>query len=114
LTKAVAIFDAASDRNRIGIRALALLARTEQQLGDLPAAAQHAQRAVALAREALAGFEHSEWLGSALVAQGLVDQAQGDQAAAQASWRAALVELRDSLGDAAPATEEARRLLAAQ
>lgn len=114
LQRAMAIFDADDNRNRIGIRALAWLARTEQQLGDLPAAAQHAQRAVKLAREALAGFEHSEWLGSALVAQGLVQQAQGDSAAAQATWRAALIELQDTLGDAAPATEEARRLLAAR
>ena len=112
LMRAVAIFDAASDRNPVSIRALTLLARVEQRLGEHAAAQTHAQTAVVRARAAMAGFTHSEWLGSALVAQGLVQQARGDASAAQASWRAAVVELQASLGDAAPATVEARRLLA--
>jgi tetratricopeptide (TPR) repeat protein len=112
LRRAVAIFDAAGARNRVGIFALTLLARTEQQLGDVDAAQAHAARAVTRAREALAGFAHSEWLGSALVAQGMVQQACGEAAAAQESWRAALAELQATVGDSAPATAEARRLLA--
>ncbi len=111
LVRAVAIFDAAADRNRIGIRALTLLARTELQLGELDAAEAHAGRAVTQAREAKAGFNHSEWMGSALVAQGMVQRARGDGAAAQASWRAALTELQASVGDSAPATLEIRQLL---
>ena len=113
LERAVAIFDAATDSNRAGIRALTLLARTEQQLGALDAAEAHAARAVAQARAALAGFPHSEWLGSALVAQGLVEQARGQPAAAQAAWRAAQVELQATAGAAAPASAEVARLLAA-
>jgi serine/threonine-protein kinase len=112
LRRAVAIFDAAKDRNRQIIRALGLLARTEQQLGDLDAAERHAAQAVAQARAALAGFAHSEWLGSALVAQGLVQRARGDATGAQATWRVALDELRATVGDAAPSVHEARRLLA--
>lgn len=112
LRHAVAIFDAATDRNRLGYRALILLARAELQLGETDAAQAAATQAVAGARRALGGFEHSEWLGSALVAQGLVQRARGEAAAAQASWQAALVELQASVGDTAPATVEVRRLLA--
>jgi eukaryotic-like serine/threonine-protein kinase len=112
LQRAVAIFEGASEKNPAGVRALALLARSEQQLGKLDAAQVHAERAVAQAREAMAGFEHSHWLGGALVALGLVQQSRGEFAAAQASWRAALDELQATLGESAPATEEVRRLLA--
>jgi serine/threonine protein kinase len=111
LQRAVAIFDAARQKNQLRIPALALLARTEQQLGDGEAAQAHAGRAVAQAREHLAGFGHSTWLGTALAAQGRVQQARGDAAAAQASWRAALAELQATAGDSAPATLEVRRLL---
>ena len=112
LLEAVALFEAAKERNRAGIRTLALLARTELQLGDLDAAEGHAVRAVSQAGEALAGFDHSEWLGSALVARGLVQQARGQAAAAEASWEAALTELQAAAGETATATVEARALLA--
>jgi tetratricopeptide (TPR) repeat protein len=111
LKQAVAIFDAASEVNLLVIRALTLLARTELQLGEIVAAQVDATRAVERAREALSGFEHSEWLGSALVARGLVQQAQHEVGPAEDSWRAALVELKATMGDAAPATVEARQLL---
>lgn len=113
LLEAVAIFDAAREPNRAEIRALALLARIELQLHDVDGAEAHAARAVAQAGEALAGFDHSEWMGSALVARGLVQQARGDSIAASTSWRAALVELQAAAGDSAPVTAEARALLAA-
>jgi serine/threonine protein kinase/tetratricopeptide (TPR) repeat protein len=112
LKRAVAVFDGAAERNRYGIRALTLLARTQLQLGEIDAAEANARRAVAQAREAMAGFAHSEWLGSALVAQGLVQQARGDALAAQASWQAARVELQATVGESAPATADVRRLLA--
>lgn len=112
LQQAVAIFDRADEKSRIGIRALTLLARTEHQLGEIDAAAAHADRAAAQARKALGGFAHSEWLGSALLVQGLVQQARGQSAAAAASWRAARVELQATAGDDAPASAEARQLLA--
>jgi tetratricopeptide (TPR) repeat protein len=112
LRRAIAIFDAAPEKNSGGLRALTLLARTEQQLGELDAAQAHANLAVATARKTMAGFAHSAWLGSALVAQGLVQRARGEAVAAQASWREALVELQEGMGDAAPPTAEVRRLLA--
>jgi serine/threonine-protein kinase len=112
LLRAVALFEVARDRNRLGIRALSLLARTEQQLGELDAAERHAAQAVAQAREALGGFAHSEWLGSALAAQGLVRHARGDAPGARAAWRDALGELQACVGEGAPATDEVLRLLA--
>jgi tetratricopeptide (TPR) repeat protein len=112
LERAVAIYETASEKNPTVIRALTLLARTELQLGERDAAQAHAERAIAQARNAMAGFEHSEWLGSALVAQGMVQHARGEIAAAQATWRAALVELQASVGDSALITTEVHRLLA--
>lgn len=112
LRQAVVILDASSRKNRRGFRALTLLARTELQLGELDVAHADATRAVAQAREALGGFEHSEWLGSALVALGMVQRARGDVTAARESLRAAVDQLHASHGDSSPATVEARRLLA--
>jgi tetratricopeptide (TPR) repeat protein len=100
------------EANVSAIQALILLTRAEQRLGDLASALRHAEQAIAGARKALTGFEHSRWLGSALAARGMVQQASGDVEAARASWRAALVELQATLGDKAPATEEVSRLLA--
>jgi len=110
LKRALAIFDSAGEARRSGIT-LALLARTELQLGDIDAALEHATQAVDRARDDLSGFAHSEWLGSALVARGLVQQARHDAGAARDSWRAALVELAPSVGETAPAFVEVRQLL---
>jgi eukaryotic-like serine/threonine-protein kinase len=112
LKQAVAIFDAATDKNSLGIRALCMLARAEHQLGDVDSAAANAARAVAQAREAMVGFEHSQWLGGALVVLGLVQQSRHEPAAAQATWRAALAEFQATLSESAPATDEVRRLMA--
>ena len=86
LTLAVAAYGS-PETNVNGINPLILLARAEQQLGDLASARRHAEQALAGARKAMTGFEHSRWLGSALVAQGLVQQASGEAEAATASWR---------------------------
>jgi eukaryotic-like serine/threonine-protein kinase len=110
LIRAVAVFAAADDRNPFGIRALTMLARTELRIGDLDAAQAHALAAVTQAREAMSGFEHSEWLGSALVAQGLVQRARGDENAARASWRPALAALSATVGESAPSYVEVRTL----
>jgi serine/threonine protein kinase len=112
LLRALAVFDAAPQKSQQRIYALALLARTELKLGNVDAAQAHAVRAVERAREHLAGFSHSTLLGTALLAQGMVQQARGEAAAAQQSWRAALTELQATAGDSAPATVEVRRLLA--
>jgi len=83
LQKAVALYDAAPDRNLNLVRALSALALAQQEAGDAAGARTSAARAVEVARKAAAGFEHSEWLGSALVAQATVHAAQGDGAGAR-------------------------------
>jgi len=112
LQLALSIFDDATAWNPNRVRALALLARVELQLGDTPSAARHADQAVAQARAALGGFAHSAWLGEALLVQGVVQNAEGDKIAAAATWREALMQLQDTIGDTAPATQEARSLIA--
>jgi tetratricopeptide (TPR) repeat protein len=112
LRNAIAIYDAAPDRSPGRTRALTLLARVEARQGDLAAAQTHATEAVAAARRVAAGFTTSEWIGSALLAQGIVAQARGDKVAAVAALGDALEQLRQSAGDAAPATREVEALLA--
>jgi eukaryotic-like serine/threonine-protein kinase len=113
LLHAVALFDAASDKTPLRIDALTLLAREESAAGDTAGAARHAALAVAQAREAAQGLASSEWLGQALLAEGVAQRAQGQGDRAQATLRAALEQLRRSAGDDAPATREATALLAA-
>jgi tetratricopeptide (TPR) repeat protein len=110
LQTALQRFEAAPDRPRQRIHALALLARVEQQLGDTAAARRHASDAVAAARTAATGFAHSEWLGHALLAQAVVLAAQGDADTARTALAEALPQLTESAGPDAPATPEARAL----
>lgn len=110
--RALAIFDAASDKNPLRIRALTLLSRSELEMGDPTDAAQHAALAVAQGREVSKGLSVTEWLGDALVAQARVKQAQNDKAGAGASLREGLAQLQGALGNDAPATREARTALA--
>ena len=112
LLRALVIFDAAPTPPPQRTRAAALLARTELALGHLDAATARVAQAVIQARVQAKGFAHSQWLGNALLAQGLVEQARGEATAAQASWREALAQLQATVGEMAPATAEARELLA--
>ena len=104
-------FDKAGETSPMRIRALALLARTEQQLGDAASASQHAQAAVAQGREAARGLAGSAWLGDALLAMGVVRRMQGDESAAKTALREALAQLHESVGDDAPAAREAQALM---
>ena len=113
LLRAIAIFDAARERSPLRIRGLALLARTELQLGDPAGAAAHAAEAVTRAREVSKDFAATQWLGEALTVHALVQRAQGHATEAQTALREALAQLQTALGDDAPATREARELLAA-
>jgi protein involved in temperature-dependent protein secretion len=108
---ALAFYDGAQDRNTGRVRALSSLARVEAQLGRLALAADYARSAVTAARTVSAGFANSEWLGSALLAQGIVLAAEGDNAASKAVLAQAVEQLRGALGDDAPATREARARL---
>jgi tetratricopeptide (TPR) repeat protein len=113
LSRAVAAFDAASDKTPLRIRALAQLARAESQAGDYAAASSHAAVAVAAAREAAKGFASADWLGEALLAQGVVLKAAREPAESNAALREAIVQLEGSVGADAPQTREARRLAGA-
>ena len=113
LYRALDICTAAGETGRLSIRVLTLLARTELRQGDAGMAEGHAELALTRARELTRGFEHNAWLGRALVARGLVQQAQGRSDAARASWREALGELGATLGPDAPDARAARQLLAA-
>jgi serine/threonine-protein kinase len=112
LTEAMALYDAAKDRNTGRVRALTLLARVETQLGRRDIAERHAERAVAAARSVSVGFAYSEWLGSALLAQGIVLESKGDAASAKTVLEQAREQLQNALGDDAPATREVRARLA--
>ncbi|MEK8029821.1 protein kinase [Ideonella sp. DXS29W] len=112
LKQAVDGFDAARDQSRMGIRALSLLARTQVQLGDLNAARSTADRAVNEAQASLAGFGHSEWLGSALAAKALVHQARGERLEAQQTRQQALEHLQATLNESSPALVELREQIA--
>jgi len=111
LQRALALFDAAPNKSSLRIEALALLAREEARLGNASEAARHATLAVTQAREAAEGLAASQWLGIALVAQGLAERAQGQSESARASLGAAVEQLRRSAGDEAPVTREASALL---
>ncbi|WP_374562912.1 protein kinase [Ideonella sp.] len=111
LERAMSIY-AQSDGGEPGrIRALTLLARSELQLGHTPAALAQAQRAVQEARAAAVGIAHSQWLGHALLAQGLALRAAADTRA-PAVLREALAQLQPTVGDRAAAVIELRGLLA--
>jgi serine/threonine-protein kinase len=111
LRQAMSIFEAGKAWNPNQLRTLTLLARTELQLGEGAAAAEYASQAVAQARAALGGFAQSAWLGEALLAQAEVQSAAGNKAV-RATLAEALTQLRETTGDAAPATREAKALLA--
>jgi serine/threonine protein kinase/tetratricopeptide (TPR) repeat protein len=109
LARAVATFDAASDRNPLRIRALTQLAALEQQT-DPAGASRHAELALAGARELSKGLASSAWLGSALATRAQIQLAQGDKASARATVQEAIVQLSGAAGDDAPATRDARAL----
>lgn len=112
LENAVTVFEAAPDRNLLVTRALSELAIAQQRSGDPQAASASAKKAVDIARRAATGFEHTNWLGGALLAQAVVLAEQGDPAAARTILAEARRQLAGSSGDAAPALQQAAALAA--
>ena len=102
LEGAVEKYEAAPDRNFNLVRAYAALAQAQQRSGDAASARRSADRAVDLARKAAAGFESSEWLGGALLAQATVLAAQGFRAAGQAALTESRKHLAGSAGARSP------------
>jgi serine/threonine-protein kinase len=102
LEEAVAMFDAAPDRNPTRVRAYCLLAIALDETGDQPRARELAARAVATARKMTMGVASSEWVGSALLAQARIHEHQGDLAGAREMAREARVHLDATVGMDAP------------
>jgi tetratricopeptide (TPR) repeat protein len=112
-TEAVEMYAAARDRSPLRIRALSLLASIRQQRGDLDSARRYAKEAVDAAQELSRGFMHSEWVGSALLAQAAVLRAQGDAGQARTLAGEAREHLVASAGPGAPVTKDAEALVEA-
>ncbi len=112
LRRALEVLDASTEHDSARVRVLALLVRVELQLSEQRAAMDHAVEAVAAARQDSEGFAYTEWLGVALLAQGIVQKESDAKADAQATLREALTQLQGAMGEDAPPTREARALLA--
>jgi serine/threonine-protein kinase len=97
----------ADERSPHLVRALSLLALAHEQAGDGPAARDSAARAVAVARAAMSGLRHSEWLGNALLAQARIHARQGDGAKAGEMLKEAREQLAGSIGEDSPAVRQA-------
>ena len=117
LARALASTDVAqtkdADKAPVRMRILVLLARADIALGELDAAAADAGRSMAAAEAATTGFTHTEWLGRALLARGLVERAQGRLAASRQTLQQALEHLRETTGEDSPGSVEARAALGA-
>ncbi len=107
---AVAHLDKASG-GKIAINVMAMigLARAEQALDQPDAAAAVLHRALLLAESFVEPGAPSYLVGLCRLAQGDGQLASGDQAAARASFDAALMHLRQTLGADHPAVHRARR-----
>ena len=107
IESALKIYASAKEVNGNEFRVMALRPSVDLLLGDKDSARQHAADAVRRAQEATKGFSSSAWLGSALLAQGLVYKAVGENESAMNILRQAADQLRESVGDDAPATRMA-------
>lgn len=92
---------------------LAGMARTELALGLQADALQHANLAVALARDRLhkLGITQSYWLGLVLMNQGVVALGAGQRALGEAALRESLEQMAATTGPANLITAEARQAL---
>ena len=107
IESALKIYASAKGVNANEFRVTTLRPGVDLLLGDKDAAREHAADAVGKAREAAKGFSSSAWLGNALLAQGLVYEADGENESAMSTLRQAADQLREAVGDDAPATRRA-------
>ncbi|MGL4573267.1 MAG: hypothetical protein ACRCV9_00595, partial [Burkholderiaceae bacterium] len=111
LAAALSTFDSAGDHNPARISTLALLAQAQLQLKEFARAKESAEAALEAARAASKGLAHTEWMGSALMAQGSVQRVQGDPNA-RATLQQALEHFEIAAGPEAPPIKELRAALA--
>jgi len=107
LQRALDIFNAASELRPSQVIAYSLLADCDQQLGDYAAAEQAATLALEKARAMRSGFEHTAWMGKALLAKAVVLSGRGDNAGALPLLFQARAELEDAVG---PETADLRKV----
>jgi hypothetical protein len=89
--------------------AYSLLADCDQQLGDNAAAEQAATQALEKAQAMRSGFEHTAWVGTALLAKAVALSGRGDNAGALPLLFQSRVELEDAAG---PESADLRKVTA--
>ena len=107
IESALKVFEAAKVMNPNELRVTSFRPTVDLLLGDKQAAALHAAEAVRRAKDASAGFSSSAWVGNALLTQALVFKASGEVQQATNTFRQAADQLRDAVGEDAPATRQA-------
>jgi len=91
---------------------LLVLARAENQRHAFDAGLAAAERALAIAGAGLGGYPHSRDVGLASLEVGVARSGRGEAAAGHEALRAAVTELRESVGADAPETRRAVERLA--
>jgi tetratricopeptide (TPR) repeat protein len=98
LQRGLDIFGATPEPRPSHVIAYSLLVDCDQQLGDSAAAEQAASLALEKARAIRGGFEHTAWMGKALLAKAVVLSGRGDNAGALPLLYQARAELEDAVG----------------
>jgi serine/threonine protein kinase len=111
LQRGLDIFNAAAEPRPSQVTAYSLLADCDQQLGDNAAAEQAATRALEKARAIGGGFEHTAWMGKALLAKAVVLSGRGDNAGALQVLFQARAELEDAVGPDSADLRKVRTLI---
>jgi serine/threonine-protein kinase len=112
LQRGLDIFNAASEpRTASQVIAYSLLADCDQQLGNNAAAEQAATLALEKARAMRGGFEHTAWMGKALLAKAVVLSGRGDNAGALQLLFQARAELEDAVGPDSADLSKVRTLI---
>jgi tetratricopeptide (TPR) repeat protein/tRNA A-37 threonylcarbamoyl transferase component Bud32 len=112
LQRGLDMLSAVSEPGPSQVIAYSLLADCEQQLGDNAAAEQAATLALEGARAIRSGFEHTEWMGTALLAKAVALSGRGDNAGALPLLFQARAELEDAVGPDSADLGKVRALIA--
>jgi tetratricopeptide (TPR) repeat protein len=111
LQRGLDIFGANPEPRPSHVIAYSLLVDCDQQLGDIAAAEQAATLALEKARAMRSGFEHTAWMGKALLAKAVVLSGRGDNAGALPLLYQARAELEDAAGPDSADLRKVRTLI---
>jgi len=92
------------------VQPLVLLAETRTAQGDLVAARVTANEALSIAKRALGGLGHTEWMGLSLLSLAKLERASGDLPQARAVALQAAEHMRASSGESSIAHRAAAQL----